>query len=554
MEAPTKILTIDDDRGIRSSIRAFLEDLDYQVLEAVDGQLGLALFEQEHPDLVLVDLRMPESDGFDVLGKIRVVSPDTPVVVISGTGVIGDVVRALRLGAWNYLLKPIQDLTVLRHAVEQALERARLIDERRRYQQQLQEEVTQRTEELRHHQAHLTELVAERTRDLQREIVERKAAEASLKRSEQRFRDIAESASDWVWELDSDLRFSYVSERALVIFGCQRDDLIGRRRIELASAVDLERDPRKWRHHTEQLERHQPFRGFEYELEVVKGKKLTIQLSGNPVFSEAGGFVGYRGTGTDVTALRAAQGKLLQSEKMAALGGLVAGVAHEINTPVGIGVTASSHLRDMVVRFDQRYRLDQAGREDLEEFLEDAGQAVDIISSNLQRAVDLIRSFKQVAVDQSTQERRRFNLGEYLDEVLLSLRPQLKRRQHQVTVDCPANIELNSYPGALSQIVTNLVMNSLVHGFEGKERGTIAIRAGRLEQGILLVYRDDGEGMDPVKADRIFEPFYTTKRGSGGSGLGLSIVFNLVTEKLGGSIECVTSPGQGVEYRILLPA
>ena len=550
-----KILTIDDEAAVRTSFRTYLEDNDYQVLEADNGRVGLQRYAREKPDLVLLDLRLPEIDGLDVLAAIREQAPDVPVIVVSGTGVIGDVVRAVRLGASNYLLKPIEDLTILGYSVSQALERATLLRENRLYQQQLETQVEQRTAELRLHQEQLEDAVEARTRDLKREILERQAAESLLRASEQRFRDVAESASDWIWEMDENLRFSYFSERFREIFHCARpQEYLGKTRIDLASAEELESNPEKWQEHLGRLEQHQPFRGFEYEIQLLDGERITVQLSGKPLFDEMGKFTGYRGTGRDISDLRSAQNKLIQAEKMAALGGLVAGVAHEINTPVGIGVTASSHLRLMVDKFGALYWSGEAAKQDLEEFLEELQQAAKVIESNLKRAADLIHSFKQVAVDQSTQERRIFNLGSYLKEILLSLNPRLKRTRHRVQVHCPPEMELDSYPGALSQILTNLVMNSLIHGFEDGQKGSIDIDACWQGGDIMLTYRDDGCGMAPEQVDRIFDPYYTTKRGSGGSGLGMNVVYNLVTETLGGRIDCSTSPGQGLTYQILLPA
>ncbi len=548
-----KILTIDDEEAIRGSIRAYLEDCGFEVLEAENGRVGLEVFQQEKVDLILVDLRMPEIDGLQLLERVKEISPDTPVIVVSGTGIISDVVQALRLGACNYLLKPVQDLKVLLHAVEKALERVRLIRENKRYQEQLEKKVEQRTTQLQLHQEHLEELVNERTRELQQEIAERRLVEASLMASEQRFRDFAESTSDWFWEMDAQLRFSYFSERAIQLLGVELEALIGRTRAELAGEKVMAREPVKWQEHLGLLSRHQPFRNFEYGLVLNDGILLHERLSGNPVFDQQGQFTGYRGTGSDVSDLRSTQNKLIQSEKMAALGGLVAGVAHEINTPMGIGVTASSHQQECLSNFEALRQSGCASNEDLEELLEDVKEAADIIHVNLQRAVELIQSFKQVAVDQSTQEQRRFNLKTYLQEILLSLHPRLKRSGHRVELNCPDDIELDSYPGALSQILTNMVMNSLIHAFQADEKGVLSIDAARMKGGVRLTYADNGHGMVAEQAARVFEPFYTTRRGSGGSGLGMNIVYNLVTDKLGGSIECATQPGKGVSYQIIIP-
>jgi PAS domain S-box-containing protein len=251
--------------------------------------------------------------------------------------------------------------------------------------------------------------------------------------------------------------------------------------------------------------------------------------------------------------LRAAQVRLVQSEKMAALGSLVAGIAHEINTPLGIGVTAASHVELTVRGLRERFARGQPTRQEMEGFLSSASEACEMVLANLQRAADLIRSFKQVAVDQSSGERRTFSLKPYLDEVLLSLGPQLRRTRHEVLLVCPENLEIDSYPGAYSQIVTNLVLNSLTHGFDGIEHGRIEIEVLREGESLRLRYRDNGRGIAPEHLPKIFDPFFTTKRGLGGSGLGLHVLYNLVTQTLGGTIGCRSKPGEGASFDIDLP-
>ncbi|MBU1229442.1 MAG: HAMP domain-containing protein [Proteobacteria bacterium] len=251
--------------------------------------------------------------------------------------------------------------------------------------------------------------------------------------------------------------------------------------------------------------------------------------------------------------LSQAQEHLVQSEKMASLGALVAGVAHEINTPVGIGVTAASHLEDKTKALLEEVRAGALKRASLDEFLNTCDESTRMILSNLRRASDLIRSFKQVAVDRSTEERRVFRLREYLEQVLLSLRPHLKKTALAVDLDCDPELAINSYPGVFSQILTNLVMNALQHAFEPGQAGRIGIRL-TLEQGRLrFVFTDDGRGIAPEHLGKIFEPFYTTYRQHGGSGLGLSIVYNLVSSTLGGTIHAASAPGQGTTFNILVP-
>lgn len=254
-----------------------------------------------------------------------------------------------------------------------------------------------------------------------------------------------------------------------------------------------------------------------------------------------------------VEELTLTQRQLVESEKMASLGQLVAGVAHEINTPIGIGVTAASHLQHEAEQLLHSVAEGRLSRSELSHFAETAASSARLVLSNLARASDLVRSFKQVAVDQSSEQRRSFLLGEYLNEILMSLRPRLKRTRHQVEIDCDPALRLSTYPGALYQIIVNLVINSLIHGFDGVEQGHIRISAVVDGDSLLLRYSDDGRGMNEQTRQRIFDPFFTTRRKEGGSGLGMHLVFNLVTQMLKGSIECHSSPGAGVRFELAMP-
>ncbi|MBS0555917.1 MAG: PAS domain-containing protein [Proteobacteria bacterium] len=248
--------------------------------------------------------------------------------------------------------------------------------------------------------------------------------------------------------------------------------------------------------------------------------------------------------------LTQAQRQLLESEKMAALGGLVAGVAHEINTPLGVTVTAASHLREEALRLG---KLPALGADELADFHALIGESSEIILRNLQRADRLIKSFKLIAVDQATEEHRRIELGAYLNEILTSLGPSLKKTPLVVDIVCPQPIALETYPGALYQILSNLVMNSLHHAYAPGQAGVITIGAHRNGDVVELTYRDDGAGMGEDVRARVFEPFFTTRRSQGGSGLGLHVVYNLVTQLLKGSIRVESAPGAGAMFEIFLP-
>lgn len=255
-----------------------------------------------------------------------------------------------------------------------------------------------------------------------------------------------------------------------------------------------------------------------------------------------------------LSQLRDAQNQLVQSEKLASLGELVAGVAHEINTPVGVAVTASSYLRDETRDLRKALTDGQLKRSRLSEFVDGAEQSAQMILTNLQRAAELVQSFKQVAVDRSSSEAREIALSSYIHEVLTSLKPKLRGTQHQVQVNCPEDLSMLTVPGALSQVITNLVMNSLIHAFDSGAPGIMQINVEMLSnQRVQLEYRDDGAGIPEHLQCKVFNPFFTTKRGSGGSGLGMHIVYNLVHNVLGGQIALWSAPQQGVRFTLTLP-
>lgn len=253
------------------------------------------------------------------------------------------------------------------------------------------------------------------------------------------------------------------------------------------------------------------------------------------------------------TELTVMQDKLVEAEKMAALGTLVAGVAHEISTPVGTSITLASTLRDDTQRLIGAFDSGQIRRAFLQDYLEMAQESTQLILSNLNRAGELVQSFKQVAVDQSSAEQRTFRVKQYLEEVVMSLSPQFRQTAHQVTVEGAEEITIHSYPGALAQVATNLLTNSLTHAYQAGERGHLHFKVAEQDTQIVIDYRDDGCGIPQDTVGKVFEPFFTTARDKGGTGLGLHITYNLVTQKLKGQINIQSQVGQGTEFRVLLP-
>ena len=241
------------------------------------------------------------------------------------------------------------------------------------------------------------------------------------------------------------------------------------------------------------------------------------------------------------------QRQLLEAEKLASLGGLVAGIAHEINTPLGVSVTAASHLVEESALLSKMMKSGEVKQSALARFENAAREGSEMILRNLKRADLLVRSFKQVAVDQSNEDRRVVDLATCINEILVTLGPALKKTPHRVEVACAHPVVCETAPGALYQIISNLVMNSLIHGFTKDAPGLIRIEIARKGDSAVIDYRDDGIGMDESSRARIFDPFFTTRRGKGGSGLGMHIVYNLVTQVLGGSIVVDSSPGEGFQ-------
>lgn len=247
------------------------------------------------------------------------------------------------------------------------------------------------------------------------------------------------------------------------------------------------------------------------------------------------------------------QNHLVTVEKMAALGELVAGVAHEINTPVGVAVTGASYLQEQTRRIVKAFEEGQLKRSDFESYIRLAAESSRMLMSNLERAAELVQSFKKVAVDQSSEDSRPFRVIEYTQEVLLSLRPKLKKSKLAITVEGPEDLEIESYPGLFSQIITNLIVNSLVHAYEPGEEGRILLRYELEGDTLIFTYTDNGRGIPDEIISRIFDPFFTTRRGRGGSGLGLHILYNIVSGRLGGTIDCSSEVGKGTTFRMTLP-
>jgi len=257
---------------------------------------------------------------------------------------------------------------------------------------------------------------------------------------------------------------------------------------------------------------------------------------------------------TALESLRLAQDELVRSEKLAALGSLVAGVAHELNTPIGNSVTVASTLHDRTQAFSKAVAAGRLKRSILENYLGDARTASDLLLRSLSQASDLLGSFKQVAVDQTSAQRRRFDLRLVVEEVVATLAPMINKTPFKLELEVADNVVMDSYPGPIGQVITNLVTNSLAHAFENRQNGLMQLKASRRGlHRVEMVFTDDGAGIAEADMAKVFDPFFTTKLGRGGSGLGLHIVYSLVTRVLGGRIRTTSHPGLGTRFEISLP-
>lgn len=407
--------------------------------------------------------------------------------------------------------------------------------------------------------------------DLDHVSRERRRVLKALSKSEQLYRLLAENAMDVIWTSDLERNPIYYSPSARYLTGYTMDEL-------MSCPVETHLTPKSKSLFLETL--REGLDGFEnggvtndnvnlLELEHVhkSGRLYWTEVRVSFIKGTGGQNMGLMGVTRDITerkkaeaeamasskALQKTQEQLIQAEKMASLGSLVAGVSHEISTPLGISVTTSTFLLKKTKEFERKKNEGQLTEKNINSFMNLALESVTLISNNLGRASELISSFKQVSVDQSNEMKRRFNLCDYTQTILQNLKPKFKGTFHQIHVNCPQGIMVESYPGALSQILTNFVMNSIIHGFEHIPNGEITIRMWETKNHWFIEYSDNGAGMREETLKHVYDPFYTTKRASGGTGLGMHIVYNIVSSKLKGHINCHSYPGEGATFLIQLP-
>ena len=413
-------------------------------------------------------------------------------------------------------------------------------------------------------------------------------SQGSLRESEFRFAGLFKNSpvASILVKPDSG-RYVEANEAWLGLFGYQREEIIGRTALELG----LWAEPDERKHLVDALERDQFVDKLEVHHKHKEGREIVGLLSGRVFQSGPEPLIVF--TLLDVTrqrvveqeirdinqqleqrvlartekleeanreiaqalaSVQSMQAELVRSEKMAALGSLVAGIAHELNTPIGNSVTVGSTLQYQIATLFDAFKQGVVRRSGLQEFLESASHGTEILMRSLSRADQLISSFKRVAVDQSSDLRRKFDLQTVLGEVCLTLEPMYKNTPYQLALEVSSNVEMDSFPGAIGQLITNFVSNSLQHGFEGRSSGQMQLEAHmNANDQVVINFTDDGVGMAEEVRKRVFDPFFTTKLGQGGSGLGMNIAYNIVKEILGGTIGIAATPKTGVQITVVIP-
>lgn len=525
------ILIVDDVPENIELLSAVLRE-HYRIKIALDGENALRIARgDDKPDLILLDIMMPGRDGYAVCQELKA-DPATaaiPVIFVTAMGEADEEMKGLEIGAVDYLTKPIsQAIVMARVRTHLALKRA--ADENRRIQMSLAQALIEYDLILENASLGIATVVCTPTF---RRIVRANRAMAQIFGYEpgelegKDTRVLVPSEEDY-------LAFARVYDE--VLNGGQRyqhDHLLRRKdgRIITARLLGVAIDP------------DDCAKGVIWLVEDISERCAARKqlVEANAELSRA------------LETVQRTYEELMRSEKLATLGSLVAGVAHELNTPIGNALMVASTMHDEVRAF--RAALPNGiKRSTLEDYLEDTSNATDIVLRNLRRAGDLISSFKQVAVDQTSSNRRRFEVREIVDEIVVTLHPILKRTPFLVDCEIEEGLQMDSYPGPLGQVLTNLVNNAIVHGLEGRLQGDVRILARRLgDTELELKVIDDGCGMPPSELGKIFAPFYTTRMGEGGTGLGLSIVHSIVTSILGGRIGVESEPGCGTTFTLVLP-
>lgn len=415
--------------------------------------------------------------------------------------------------------------------------------------------------------------VRRKTKELKAELLhseemknEIESVNAKLRQSEKEIRAILDADPSSIFVKDREGRFKLANRAAAQTVGVDAEDMIGKTMEDFKERIDTASLRAMKEAEDKLFSGQKDTEVYMVRLNDGKGNEFIHSVKKLPIVDDDGSIDYLLSVASDVTELhnknealkqslenlKKARGQLLEQEKWAAIGAFVAGIAHDVNSPLGSSITITSHAKRMLEVSKVALEDGTLKRSQLMEFYDDMEESIHMLESHLDHAANLIQNFKSVSVHQISEVDEDFDLCEYLSRIALGMKYECKLKGVLVTVSCKESIQYRGAPGFISQIMTNLINNSLIHGYNDKG-GVIDISLSEVEGGVQILYKDDGEGMDQDTADKIFTPFFTTKRDEGGSGLGMHIVHTLITEKLGGTIDLGTHVGKGVEFKIFLP-
>ncbi|MGE0289203.1 MAG: PAS domain S-box protein [Bradyrhizobium sp.] len=405
-----------------------------------------------------------------------------------------------------------------------------------------------------------------------RDITDQKRAEEAVSEGRRLLQQVIDTVPAVINVKDRELRYVLMNRYMAGIFGIEPQDAIGRTTGELMSRYGAEKTDE---HDKRVLAAGRELGFYEEEYKDSAGNMRQWLVNKLPLLDAEGEIenivtvaldIGERKRGEQemrkardaaelaLRNLRETQNSLIEAEKLAALGRLVAGVAHEVNNPVGISMTVASALERKTANFAAEVARGDLRRSSLNEYLETSRDASSQLVANLNRAAELIQSFKQVAADRNYSDKRTFDLGDLTEQVVMSLRPGLRKHNLALNVECQPNLSMNSYPGPYGQVLTNLFLNAVAHAFPDGRPGKVDIRVWESgKDNVEILFSDDGVGMSLDVRRRAFDPFFTTRRDQGGTGLGLHIVYSIVTTRLGGRLDLDSEPGGGTRIQIILP-
>lgn len=530
-----KILVVDDERDVEVLItqrfRRAVRSGELEFLFAADGEEALATLRADPDiDMVLSDINMPGMDGLTLLDNLRRLNADIRTIMVSAYGDLGNVRAAMNRGAFDFITKPI-DFADLEATIHKTL--------------------AARTAE----------------RKLRMALEETRIAEAASRAQAAQLRRVLDASPIGVSIVAEDGEILYCNHRCAALFGLQPEEM----RRPGASVLHRYVEERKNLLSTQAG--GDPLHSEEVAFLIPhEGKLWTIlsynrtEYEGRPVFIvwvfditerkfQAEALREAKEAAERALAdLERMQTDLIRAEKMAVIGQLITAVAHEVNTPVGVALTSATHLLSACETILKSFAEGGLRRAELQEFLGTAHEVSSLLVSSVERAVALIQSLKLVTEGQASMPRARFDLREYLDDIILAVRVQPVAAGHEVVLDCQDGIVMDTYLGALTEVLIGLLTNAFNHAFTHGIAGRVVLSAHLgSDERVELRVSDDGCGLPPEIMPRLFQPFTTTRRGSGSMGLGLYAAFNLVTGKLQGEIVAESAPGRGTTFIMRLP-